>query len=367
MNSNEKLLNTLYKNIDTPAGLSSASDLHKYALQINPDIDKKEVANFLQKQESYTLYKENPHKFSRRSMIFRRPGLTLVMDVMFLKPISPKIQQPYGLVILDGFSRLASVILLKNLRAETVTPMFERFISDNIYKYEKILSDKGVEFVSKKMQDLYKKHKLHWYTNPSPHKTSICERFIKSLKRKLVKFVTHFNSEDIVPAIHNLTFAYNLKEHSGLNGEAPLNVHLLSNWSDIKHFATKLYKKKYSKIKPVRNPYPLNIVVRLKLSSRVFGQRASHILNTTELFRIVDIKKTHPITYTVSPIDKGSEVIEGSFYHQELVPAHDSGYYKIKILKTKKKGKKTLYLVDYFEFPDSPPKWVTGSMLKKLS
>ena len=367
MSSNEKILSKLYTNLVGPAALSSATDLYKAASKILPKISKKDVADFLKKQESYTLYKETPQKFSRRPMIFRRPGVTLVIDVMYLKPISPKIHHPFGLAVLDGFSRFASVILLKNLRAETVVPLFDQFISDNIYKYEKVLSDRGVEFVSKKMQDLYKKHDLHWYTNPSPHKTSICERFIKSIKRKLVKFITHFNTEDIIPAIHNLTLAYNQREHSGLNGYAPLNIHLLNNWNDIKFFATKLYKKKHSKIKPVINPHPVNCVVRLKLSSRVFGQRASHILNTVELFRIVDIRKTSPLTYTVSPIDEGSEPIEGGFYHQELIPAHDSGYYKIKILKSKKKGKKILYLVDYFEFPESPPKWVTSSMLKKLS
>ena len=143
----ETLLNKLYTNLDSPSGLASFNDLYKYALQKNPEITKSMVEKFLRKQDSYTLYKQTPHKYPRRVMYFRRPGLTLVMDVMYLQPMYKKISHKYCLVALDGFSRYASIILLKNLRAETVVPKLEEFLTDNIFRYEKVLSDSGVEFV----------------------------------------------------------------------------------------------------------------------------------------------------------------------------------------------------------------------------
>ena len=361
----ENLLRALYTTLDSPSGLASLSDLHKLAVRKDPAISRKDVEEFLKGVDSYTLYKPTPHIFSRRPMYFRMPGDTIVMDVMYLTPLSPKIKHRYGLVAIDGFSRYATVILLKNLKAETVAPEFEKFLENNVYGYRKVLSDSGVEFLSGKMKTLYKKYNLHWYTNPSPHKTSICERFIKTLKIKLAKFVTHFNSEDLEPAIPKLVLAYNLREHSSLNNESPLNVHLLYKWEDIENFASPLYKKKHAKIKPVRRAHRLNTVVRLKLTSRVFGQRASHILNTKELFKISEVKKTHPITYSVKPLDV-KDAVEGSFYHQELIPVNDSGFYKIEILKQKKKGKNTIYLVKYLDYPEAKPAWVTKKMLKKL-
>ena len=148
--------------------------------------------------------------------------------------------------------------------------------------------------------------------------------------------------------------------------ETPLNIHLLNDWEKIKTFASVLYKRRHSKIKTVVNPYSLNTVVRLKHASRVFGQRANHILNTVELFRIVKINNTHPITYNVSPLDAGENPIEGAFYHQELTPVEDSGYYPVRVLQTRKKNRKTEYLVDYFHYPESTPKWVTSKMIRKI-
>ena len=152
-------------------------------------------------------------------MYFRRPGLTVVMDVMYLQPIYRKISHKYCIVALDGFSRYASVILLKNLRAENVVPKVDEFLRDNIFRYEKVFTDSGVEFVSKKMRELYKKYEISWYTNPSPHKTSICERFIQTLKRKMVRYISHFNREDVTSVIHKLVMRYNSKDHAGLMNE----------------------------------------------------------------------------------------------------------------------------------------------------
>ena len=217
------------------------------------------------------------------------------------------------------------------------------------------------------MHELYKKHKLHWYTNPSPHKTSICERFIQTLKRKLVKYVTHFNREDVTSVIYKLVLAYNLRSHAGLANEAPIDIHLLNDWEKIKSFSSNLYKRRNCKIKTVTSPHPLETVVRLKHASRVFGQRSIHILNTVELFRIIKINDTHPITYRVAALDSVDDPIEGSFYHQELIPVEDSGFYPIRILKTRKnKHNKTEYLVDYFQYPGSKPRWVTRNMLQKI-
>ena len=56
MNSKiEKLLEKLYNDLDSPAGLSSVKDLYKYALEKNPNVTKAMVEKFLRKQEFYML------------------------------------------------------------------------------------------------------------------------------------------------------------------------------------------------------------------------------------------------------------------------------------------------------------------------
>ena len=361
----DKTLNKLYNSLDDPAGLSSLPQLYKRAIESNPRINKAQVESFLRGQDSHTLFKATPNKFQRRPMLFKRPGHTLIGDVMYLKPISPKISTPYCLVLLDGFSRFARIILLKNLKSATVAPLFEKFIIENIYPYRKFFSDLGIEFSSRQMQVLYKNHNIIWYSNPSQHKTSIAERFIRSVKIKLVKFVTHFNDDNISEVIFKFVDAYNFTPHSGLNHEPPINIHLKNSWEDVKDFATVLYKQKHAKIKIVKCPHALNTVVRLKIAARVFGKRATHILNTRELFKVAKVLKTTPITYKVTALDS-DEDISGGFYHTELIPVRDTGWYKVQVLKRRKHRGRVLYLINYIDYPGTPAKWVTAKMMKKL-
>ena len=88
----QNMLQDLYVQLDSPSGLSSLTDLYKLARKKDPSISKSAVEKFLKGVDSYTLYKATPHKFSRRSMYFRTPGDTIVMDVMYLTPISPNIK-----------------------------------------------------------------------------------------------------------------------------------------------------------------------------------------------------------------------------------------------------------------------------------
>ena len=78
-------------------------------------------------------------------------------------------------------------------------------------------------------------------------------------------------------------------------------------------------------------------------------------MNCSQL-KILD---TYPVTYKLK--DYNGEVLQGSFYEQEMLRTETADYYEInEILKTRMVGKKKEYLVSFLGWPS--PKfdlWVT--------
>ena len=99
---------------------------------------------------------------------------------------------PYLIYFLDGLSKYLSVYLVKNLKSNSIIPVMNKFFNeDALYKYLRICSDRGVEYLSKPAKKFYEKNKLTWYTTKSEDvKISPVERCIRTIKTKLFRFIT---------------------------------------------------------------------------------------------------------------------------------------------------------------------------------
>ena len=360
MNKIEKI----YSDIRNPAGLSSVKKLYKAVNESGNKTSLKEVEDFLSSQPSYTLLKENPRKFRRRKYIFRKPGHTLVGDIAFL-PQYKKENKPYLLVLLDGYSRYVNVFQINSLKSKEVSPIVDSFFESNIYKYEKFFTDEGNEFINKDISKIYKKHGIiRYHTFNKEIKCSLVERFIRTLKRKIVKFVTHFNDENYTNVLEDIIATYNCTPHSSLDGRSPLDIHLMYKWEDIKRFSKLLYKDNKQNQNLVRKKLAPGTVVRLKGIKNQFS-RSFHIQNTYELFKVKKVNLNHiPITYSI--VDLEGNKIDGIFYHQELIKVSNSGFFEIKVVdKRVRKGKKE-FLVEYVNYPMSERQWIKKSQIKKI-
>ena len=89
-----------------------------------------------------------------------------------------------------------------------------------------------------------------------------------------------------------------------------------------------------------------------------------HNIPLKEVFQIKRVLHTNPITYSL--IDLSGEPIQGSFYNEELVRVKKPTVFEIEeVIKTRKEGKKTMYLVKYRHYPESMNEWLEGSVYKK--
>ena len=293
----------IYSDINNPAGLGSIQKVFNEIKKVDAKITRDDVKKFLNSKPAYTLNKATKNKFPRRKFMFPFPGHTIVADVAYIKYYA-KHNKPYLLVLLDGYSRYATVFQLASLKSNIVRDAFKYFFENSVYAFKKLLTDDGVEFKNKSLRNLLDDVGVISYsTLQRDIKASIAERFIKTLKDKITRFVVHFNDESFSEKLQNIVKTYNLTPHRSLMYKSPTDVFLMTDWNAIKKFSMLLYKKYNSQIKSVSKPLSLGTVVRIKNWRGTFA-RTYHLRNSRELFRIDKVNKSHvPITYNLKDLE----------------------------------------------------------------
>jgi len=364
MKKHTKLMNRVYNDLESIGGISSIKKLYDEVKKINGEVNIDDVKNFLKTKPAYTQNKIQPNRFFRRKFMFPFPGHTICADVAYLNPYVEN-NCPYILVLMDGYSRYVTCFPLKSLKSSEIVPILDEFFEKSIYRYSKIFTDCGVEFLNNSVKKIYKKHNVKWYTTYSKQiKVSIVERFIKTLKRKFTHYVVNFNDENFLKDLNVMVKTYNLTPHRSLLWKTPMDVFLTDDWEKIKAFSQSIYKSHYQKMRIVRDQLSIGEVVRIKNVKHTF-KRAYHLENSIELFKVDKVNLEHvPITYNLKDLD--GEPIIGIFYRQELVKAEDPGIYRIEIIRQRMRNKKSEFLVKYVDFPSSAPQWVDGKSLKKI-
>ena len=363
MTSVTTLLNSIYSDPKHPGSFSSLDRLLSAAREVDKSVSRSDVANFLASTDSYTLHRRVIGKFSRRRYLTPRPAHTIMLDTGYFLDYKND-NAPYILFIMDAFSRLLCAYPLKSLKSTEVLKVLRRAFDSLTYPYVKCLTDRGSEFVAKAVQKFFKSRGLHWYTVNSVKKVSPIERVIKSFKLTLYKVLTHTNDFNFTKFIPHIVERYNNSPHRGLMNRTPMDVHLLTSNRDILDLSSALNKQAAAMHKIVRRPHLPGTVVRLSAHSK-FKKRSFFHQNTRELFKIRSTNTAHvPVTYNIEDFD--GELLEGIFYHEELVPVLHSGLFKIKILKKWRYKARNRYLVEFLNYPTSKPLWLWEGELVKL-
>ena len=360
-----KVLREIYTDEKHPASFSSINKLYKAAKAKKSTITISKTRNFLEGERSSTLHKQAIRRFPRRRFIVKEPGDTVFSDVAYVKEYE-KNNPPYLVLFLDGFSKYLSVYPVKNLKSNSIIPVLNKFFNeDALYKYLRICSDRGVEYISKPAKNFYKKNNLTWYTTKSEDvKISPVERCVRTLKTKIFRIITHSNCESYHEKLEKIVESYNFSPHGGLLGLTPVDAHLLTYRHEIDSLLNKMNIMHVKKCRSVVTRLSPHTVVRLTSLRRRFA-RGFHHKATTELFKVSSVNDDfYPPTYKIEDLE--GNPVEGTFYLQELVRARDTGVYLVKIVKKQKIKGVVKYLISWPDYPKAAPEWKTKSELKKI-
>ena len=217
-------------------------------------------------------------------------------------------------------------------------------------------SDDGSEFKNKIVQRYLKDMNIKYFTTHNQTKASVVERFNRTLKTKMWKYFTEFNTRSYIDVIEKLVYSYNHSWHRSIKME-PSSVNANNK--------NQVLENLYGDLDSVKSkPAKFNIGDTVRISKQKLHFEKGYKQNwSLELFKIDQVISRKPIVYKLK--DLQGEEIRGTFYEAELQKVTDSGFYPVeKIIKTRKVGGRTQYYVKFLGYPETFNSWVTD--VKKL-
>ena len=229
------------------------------------------------------------------------------------------------LTVIDVFSKYGWIVPLKDKKTESVSSAFDRIFKKSKRKPEKLWTDKGSEFISKHFKDFLKRHSIILYHTQNEEKSSIVERWNKTMKNKMWKIFSANNNTVYWDKLDKLVDDYNNTYHSSIK-MSPTEA---SKKENEKQVFTNLYEDEIY-LKPKKPKFSIGDKVRIsKYKRRVFDK--GYTPNWTEEVFVIDkVNLTKPVTYHV--VDLLGEKVEGSFYEKELQKAKQQTFRIEKLL-----------------------------------
>ena len=258
------------------------------------------------------------------------------------------------LLVIDTFSKYGWIKPLKNKKGETMVKAFKTIFEEGRTP-GKLWTDKGTEFYNKNMNDLRKLYDIELYSTENEEKSSIAERWIRTMKEKMFKYFTDNNTYNYIGALPELVEDYNNTVHSSTKltpTDASKEENELKVWRN-------LYPDRY-KTSRLNPKFSVGDEVRITKKKKVF-EKGYTTRWTEEIFTIKEIRETNPITYKLE--DLQGEEIKGTFYEPELQKTEQQIYRIEKIIK-KEKGRS---FVKWKGYSDKFNSWVDNKDLIDLN
>ena len=254
------------------------------------------------------------------------------------------------LLVIDTFSKYGWIVPLKNKKAQTIVKALKEIFKESGRRPEKLWTDKGTEFFNKNVKDL-----VYLYATENEEKSSIAERWIRTMKEKMFKYFTDNNTNKYIDVLPDLVEDYNNTVHSSTKlspVEASKKENELKVWRN-------LYPDRY-KTSRLNPKFSVGDEVRITKKKKVF-EKGYTTRWTEEIFTIKKIRETNPITYIIE--DLQGEEIKGTFYEPELQKTEQQIFRIEKIIK-KEKGRS---FVKWKGYSDKFNSWVDNKDLIDLS
>ena len=188
--------------------------------------------------------------------------------------------------------------------------------------------DEGKEFYNATFKKLLDKHKIDMYSTFNEGKAVVIERFNRTLKNIMWKYLTANNTRFYLDALDQMVKKYNDKVHSTIK-MTPTEGSKDINRGKVYFNITRKQNKSRTSIK-----YKKGHKVRISKYKRHFEK--GYTPNwTEEIFTIDKINMKNPVTYQVR--DLNNEKLLGFFYIRDLSPAKQNIFRIGKAIKRKNK------------------------------
>ena len=160
---------------------------------------------------------------------------------------------------------------------------------------------------------------MEMYSTHNEGKSVIPERFIRTLKNKIYKYMTSISKNVYIDKLDDIVKEYNNKYHTSIKMK-PV---------DVKDNTYIDFKKEVNDKDP---KFKAGDHVRISKYENIFA-KGYHPNWSAEVFVIKKVKNTVPWTYVISDL-KGKEIV-GTFYEKELQKTNQKEFRVEKVIKRK--------------------------------
>ena len=314
----------------------------------------KAVNQWLSEQDAYTLHKPVRIRFKRRRVIVGGRNHQWQADLVDLSKLK-KDNDGYVflLTVIDVFSKRAWCVPLKNKSASSLVTALKGLLV-NIAPTT-LQTDKGLEFLNRSVRRLLKEHGVHHFsTHNEETKASIVERFNRTLKTRMWRYFTKYQTVRYIDALQDFVQSYNDTYHRSI-GMAPSQVNA-TNQEEV-------WQRLYGHDGKGVPKFKVDDRVRISKAKRRFEK--GYMANwSEELFTIREVHASDPPVYRL--VDDLGEVLDGTFYEPELqkvLVSKDKLYRVESVLQRRKVGKRTEALVKWYGYPTSFNSWIDAKAL----
>ena len=225
----------------------------------------------------------------------------------------------YLLCVIEIFSKYAWVVPLKDKKGICIVKAFQSILKQSNRKPNKIWVDKGSEFYNAYFKKCLRDNDIVMYSTHNEGKAVVAERFIRTLKSKIYKYMTSISKNVYIDKLHDIVDEYNNIYHTTIKMK-PIDV------NDNTYInADKEINNKDPKFK-------VGDHVRISKYKNIFAK--GYMPNwSEEVFVIKKVKNTVPWTYVIN--DLNGEEITGIFYEKELQKTNQEEFRIEKVIRRK--------------------------------
>ena len=355
-------IKNIYYNPRHPASYSGIDKLLKVIKKDGKhNISRKKLQNWLSSQSVYTNHRYVARKTRREKIISASKHYQWELDTVSMIRFSKSNDgYKYIMVAIDVMSKFAKAVPMKNLTADSSIAALNIIFKD--IKPTKARSDKGAEFISNKVQNYFREQSIDHFTSQNEVKSAIVERFIKTLKSKLTKYMDQNETYKWVDVLDDVVDSYNQTFHSTIK-MSPMTAQSTDDFDLYKN----IYFNPIDTYNKVGMKFRFNVDDRVKISYiRKTFQRAYDRTFTEEIFTITERFEKQGVKTDIIK-DLNNEAIKGRFLENELqkVFINENTTYKIeKLLKTRKRRGVKEYLVRWLGYSSNFDSWVKEDELE---
>ena len=204
--------------------------------------------------------------------------------------------------VIDIFSKYVWVIPLQDKKGVSIVNAFQKVLDDSDRKPNKVWVDKGSEIYNNSFKKWLKDNEIEMYSIHNEGKSVADERFIRTLKTKIYKYMTSISKNVYIDKLDDIVNEYNNTYHRTIKMK-PV---------DVKDNTYIDFEKEVNDKDP---KFKIGDHVRISKYKNIFAK--GYMPNWSEEGLIISkIKNTVPWTYVIN--DLNGEKIIRTFYEKGL-------------------------------------------------